>query len=212
MLKLMTVRCDQCGHENSPHYTFCGMCGAALRPSSPVAEEPPLERVRPVRPVVSGPSILGLGEEPTHNNVDYLLEDEPSGHGRMFLALVLLLITAGFLVWHWRRDVYPWAGLWLRQLTARVTQTASPPAAPAASPAEPPATTPPDASHTTTPTEPPAPATTAEQAHPGATPEKAEAGQQAGPEPQAPSTAATVPQTKASELAQPQQNENAESQ
>jgi hypothetical protein len=211
MLNIMTIRCDQCGHENNPHYSFCGQCGATLRPSSPVAEEPPPERVRPV---VSGPSILGLGEEPTHN-VDYLLEDEPSGHRRMFVALILLL-AAGFLVWHWRRDVYPWAGLWLHQLTARVTQTVSPPAAPATLPAEPPATTPPDASHTTTPAEPPAPATTPEEGHPAATPEKAEAEQKAGPDSQAPrqvpTIAATVPQNKTSNLAQPQQSENAESQ
>ena len=45
-----------------------------------------------------------------------------------------------------------------------------------------------------------------------AAPEKAEAEQGAGSEAQVPSTAATVPQTKASDLAPPQQSENAESQ
>jgi hypothetical protein len=102
------MQCVQCGHENNSQYRFCGMCGASLHPILPPVEEPPPERAP--RPV-SGPSFLGLGDEPPRRNLDYLLEDEPPpSRGRVFLALLLLVLIAVFLVWHWRRDGYPWAG------------------------------------------------------------------------------------------------------
>jgi len=42
-------------------------------------------------------------------HVRYLLEDdEPRVHWRMYVALVLLVITAGALVWHWQTNGYPW--------------------------------------------------------------------------------------------------------
>jgi hypothetical protein len=60
---------------------------------------------------VSGPSFLGLADEP-RQSVSYLLEDnEPSG-GRKFALVLLLLIIGGgaFLFWHWKRtgNIYPW--------------------------------------------------------------------------------------------------------
>jgi hypothetical protein len=190
MLNLMTVRCGQCGHENNPEYRFCGMCGATLRPSSSAGEE----RREKIPPFVSGPSILGLGDEPAHN-VDYLLEEEPgSGHGRILVALILLLVTAGFLVWRWRRDGYPWAGL----TTSRPAVSSAPTSSPAAA--------------ATSPAEPPAPVAVPAEGHAGAAPEKAAAEQGAGSESQVPSTAATVPQAKASDLAPPQASENSQSQ
>jgi hypothetical protein len=61
-----------------------------------------------MRPPVSGPSFLGLGDERTRD-LDYLLEDEPPrGHGRLYLALFLLILSGGLLAWHWQRDGYPW--------------------------------------------------------------------------------------------------------
>jgi hypothetical protein len=64
-----------------------------------------------VRIPVSGPSFLGLGDERSRD-LDYLLEDEaPRGHARLYLALLLLVLSAGLLAWHWQRDGYPWAGL-----------------------------------------------------------------------------------------------------
>src|SRR5580704_11785809 len=102
----MTVRCNQCGHENNPDYRFCGMCGAPLPPTS-ATREPEKARVSPV----GGPSFLGLGDDRT-TDLDYLLDDEPPrGHGRLYLALVLLVMSAGLLAWHWQRDGYPWSGL-----------------------------------------------------------------------------------------------------
>jgi hypothetical protein len=63
---------------------------------------------------VSGPSFLGLGDERSRD-LDYLLEDEPPrGHARLYLALLLLVVSAGLLAWHWQRDGYPWAGLILK--------------------------------------------------------------------------------------------------
>src|SRR5712692_6067572 len=137
MLDVMIVRCGECGHENNPQYLFCGMCGARLRFSPPAAAEPPRETVQPR---VSGPSFLGLADEPARN-VAYLLEDEPRSHGRVFVALLLLLVTAGFLVWHWRRDGYPWAALRAGRAALSGAPAASSPAAASPSPAQPPATT-----------------------------------------------------------------------
>jgi len=103
---LMSARCDQCGHENNPEYRFCGVCGAPLPPGVPV-REPEREKVSSV----GGPSFLGLGDDRS-SDLDYLLEDEtPRGHGRMYLALLLLMLSAGLLAWHWQRDGYPWEGL-----------------------------------------------------------------------------------------------------
>jgi hypothetical protein len=63
---------------------------------------------------VSGPSFLGLGDERSRD-LDYLLEDEPPrGHARLYLALLLLVVSAGLLAWHWQRDGYPWSGLVLK--------------------------------------------------------------------------------------------------
>lgn len=61
-----------------------------------------------MRPPVSGPSFLGLGDDRTRD-LDYLLEDDPPrGHGRLYLALFLLILSGGLLAWHWQRDGYPW--------------------------------------------------------------------------------------------------------
>lgn len=129
----MTVRCVQCGQENNPQYRFCGMCGAPLSaPPAPVRSEAARERVRIP---VSGPSFLGLGDEHTRD-LDYLLEDEPPrGHGRLYFALLLLVISGALLAWHWKRDGYPWAGLIQKPGTS--APVASAPATP------PEATTPP---------------------------------------------------------------------
>jgi hypothetical protein len=59
---------------------------------------------------VSGPSFLGLGDE-RYRDLDYLLEDEPAqGHKRLYLALLLLVVSGALLAWHWQRDGYPWSG------------------------------------------------------------------------------------------------------
>src|SRR6202045_5213891 len=120
----MTVRCVQCGQENNPQYRFCGICGAPLGPPpAAVPNDPGRERVRVP---VSGPSFLGLGDE-RYRDLDYLLEDEPPrGHARLYLALLLLVVSAGLLAWHWQRDGYPWAGLIQRQAASSAPASAPP--------------------------------------------------------------------------------------
>jgi hypothetical protein len=121
----MTVRCVQCGQENNPQYRFCGMCGAPLGPPpAPVPVEVGRERVRVP---VSGPSFLGLGDE-RYRDLDYLLEDElPRGHGRLYLALLLLVVSGALLAWHWQRDGYPWAGFILKPTVSRTAPVNSAP-------------------------------------------------------------------------------------
>ena len=106
MLGIMSARCGQCGHENNPEYRFCGICGAPLQPATTTREagtaRPPSR--------VSGPSFLGLGDDHTRD-LDYLLEDDPPrGHGRLYLALLLLIASAAVLAWYWR-DGNPWTEL-----------------------------------------------------------------------------------------------------
>ena len=123
MLGVMTARCDQCGHENNPEYRFCGICGAPLQPAIS-AREPGRARVSSS---LSGPSFLGLGDERSRD-LDYLLEDEPPrGHGRFYLALLLLVLSGALLAWHWRRDGYPWAGLVPKPTLRNIPATSSAP-------------------------------------------------------------------------------------
>lgn len=109
------LRCPHCGKENPAEYRFCGMCG---KPVSPPASTPPtvngvkapVERREQEENVpLTGPSFLGLGH--SSDQVGYLLEDEESsssGHGRMYLALVLLLLAGGLLGWKWHFGTFPW--------------------------------------------------------------------------------------------------------
>lgn len=107
------LRCEQCGHESDPQYRFCGMCGSRLPTSQTVSarkDNPPLaaeekERSRPV----SGPSFLGLADEPT-DRITYLLEDEPgTSHGARLFVIILLLAGFAFAGWHWRSMLRGWA-------------------------------------------------------------------------------------------------------
>jgi double zinc ribbon protein len=53
---------------------------------------------------ISGPSFLGLNEQPGSNgDVEYLLEDEPSGGGlRKLILLLIIAAIAGLLFMQWR--------------------------------------------------------------------------------------------------------------
>lgn len=144
MLVSMTTRCDQCGHESDTRYRFCGMCGAKLPAPAPPPPQPREETVPPpasrqespaARPV-SGPSFLGLADEPA-SSVTYLLEDElsESHWGR---TLVLLLFIAGLAAagWHWRSNVraYVTAHLAEHPATSTADNTAAPSTAEAPEP------------------------------------------------------------------------------
>jgi hypothetical protein len=56
---------------------------------------------------ISGPSFLGLNSQPENNgDVEYLLEDEPSGSGlRKVLLLVVLAAILGLLFMQWRSSL-----------------------------------------------------------------------------------------------------------
>ena len=151
MLDVMIVHCDQCGHENNPQYQFCGMCGARLQ-APPPPEPRPIQRERPSLPV-SGPSFLGLADEPSRDrDVHYLLEDEPRGHGLGHVLLLVIMAGAAFGAWHFRAELYPlWSPLWARISASMRLSVGTPPAP--QSPAPPPSTEAPGSPHSATVTE-----------------------------------------------------------
>ena len=60
---------------------------------------------------VSGPSFLGLSNEPSSDNFQYLLEDPEAGPHRGRLLVLFLLIAIGLgLGWQWRHGAFPFAG------------------------------------------------------------------------------------------------------
>lgn len=136
----MLTRCNQCGYENGPNYRFCGMCGAPLESAAP-AKAPAVAAPSETKAApVSGPSFLGLAEEPPRDGLEYLLEDdEPrSSHWRLYLALAILAVAA-LLIWaRWRQFGYPWAAQsTTAQAPAAQTQPAPAVEPPAPLPSEP---------------------------------------------------------------------------
>lgn len=106
------LRCEQCGHESDPQYRFCGMCGSRL-PAAPNVSTGRHGKARAEEDSapspVSGPSFLGLADEPT-DRVAYLLEDEPDGsRGARLFVIILLLVGVAFAGWHWRSPLREWA-------------------------------------------------------------------------------------------------------
>ena len=99
----MLIRCTHCGYQNNEHYRFCGMCGALLRLPEAEPASGPTQAPAPSNPPAAKPP------QPPPRNLDYLLEDEPEEHGhhgRMYLALALLLIAGVVLAWQWYRGGY----------------------------------------------------------------------------------------------------------
>jgi cytoskeletal protein RodZ len=126
----MLVKCEKCGYENFPQHRYCGMCAAPLRlpgPGGPAPAPPPApvpslavpqyaasqhkeDVVAPAKAAVprpvSGPSFLGLGDEPAEDkSASYLLEDETTGHRGRNLILILLIAAVAVAAWHWRQDL-----------------------------------------------------------------------------------------------------------
>jgi hypothetical protein len=101
----MTVRCEQCGHENDVQYHFCGMCGSPLRSPAALAVKP----TATTTPVALVPSFLGLTDEPKRD-LNYLLEDddEPSSRRWLYIVAVLLLALGGGAAWYWWSGAWPW--------------------------------------------------------------------------------------------------------
>jgi hypothetical protein len=127
----MLVRCEKCGYENFPQHRFCGMCAAELRLPGPGGSQPAPspQRVSPppvsLRPLsqpsspparatreevtaqkVSGPSFLGIGNEPVDSrSLSYLLEDETPQHRGRNLILIVLIAAVAAAGWYWRQDL-----------------------------------------------------------------------------------------------------------
>lgn len=167
------MRCPFCGQDNPAQYRFCGMCGKAMTPSTPAdAKESTSLRETPVvvpssrvngerlreessrqdasrneEVPFTGPSFLGLSSGPSSEHAEYLLDDEASssGHGRMYLALILLVIAGGLLGWRWYYGGFPWqqrSSAPAATTTAQTNNTANPPAVPNSQTTAPPASTP----------------------------------------------------------------------
>ena len=122
----MLIKCEKCGYENFPQHRYCGMCAAELRipgvpapppaPPSPrvppvvvqppKAAAPPLKEKETAPQQVSGPSFLGLGNEPAENrSFSYLLEDDTPSHRGRNVILILLIAALAAAAWYWRQDV-----------------------------------------------------------------------------------------------------------
>jgi len=55
---------------------------------------------------VSGPSFLGLGNEPADSrSLSYLLEDETPQHRGRNVILIVLIAAVAVAAWHWRQDL-----------------------------------------------------------------------------------------------------------
>jgi hypothetical protein len=156
----MLVKCEKCGYENFPQHRYCGMCAAPLRiPGVGVAPPPRPPAPTPLPPVqhaapkyeerlatpskeaaprqVSGPSFLGLGQEPAEDKTfSYLFEDEAPSHRGRNLVLILLISAAVGAIWYWRQDLRVVAERLLNTLPAAEKSAASKPdSTSAASPA-----------------------------------------------------------------------------
>lgn len=129
MPAVMLVKCEKCGYENFPQHRYCGMCAAPLRipgvaaapastppaqtPLPPVQqgaakyEEPPLTSAKEAAPrQLSGPSFLGLGQEPAEDkSFSYLFEEDTPRHRGRNVVVFLLFVAIAAAIWHWRQDL-----------------------------------------------------------------------------------------------------------
>jgi len=133
----MGLRCQKCDCENDSRYRFCGMCGSELtKPQQKPRTEEQTTQSKPAREqvyAVSGPSFLGLADEPS-NTAAYLLEDDVSrshwGRG-VFVVVVLGCVTAA--AFHWHHDLREWAARFSHQSSATQTEQVSYSASPISS-------------------------------------------------------------------------------
>ena len=132
MNEAMTIRCPECGYENRDMYRFCGMCGATLRQET-APEQAPVERQTSEAPAVTEPKLPAVQPVSTQapsRSLDYLLEDEPpKSRAKLYLTLVLLVVAAGLMLWHWTHDGYPAVESTSPASSAAPTSASSPPAA-----------------------------------------------------------------------------------
>jgi hypothetical protein len=115
------------GSPAAPRPAAIPVAPVPVPPAPKQADPAPLPAYRTERsskPVISGPSFLGLSTPGPHverhserdplrpsSNLDYLLEDEeepPRGGGKLILVVVALALAAGFGYLHWKQGGFNW--------------------------------------------------------------------------------------------------------
>lgn len=152
--------CPKCRNDNPADYRFCGMCGTPLEKpvTAPESEgsarsaelSDQRERASYAQNPVSGPSFLGLGDEPSRSgygnssrDVTYLFEDERPRrtYWRFTLVLIILAAFAGMGWLEYTRSGKAWNAPWSKGPAQTPVQASQPaPQEPAAPPpSQPPA-------------------------------------------------------------------------
>jgi len=219
------------------------MCGAQLpvkaeaaKPAAVTPAAPPLPATTSTpsapsspKPVsdVSGPSFLGLSDQPASRGVEYLLEDEEShdaGRRRMYAALLLLVIAGILIIWQWRRGGLEWVERLKGTLTGNAPvatsveestpQTPGPPVGPGAATSPAPSAPMTSASNpsTTSSTPPPTPSDSSHMVTPNESAGDKQEADKASPPPatnEAPSEAANEKAARTSQESAPQPAEEA---
>jgi hypothetical protein len=198
-------------HERTPSILGLGD-EPVVRPSERASSQSlrtnaPRERSQPV----SGPSFLGLGDEPARD-LDYLLEDEEpsSGHKSMSIFLLLLLAGVVYAGWRWRAEIYPRAAEALHRVEAIIAPSSTNSSSSQTPTEAPPAAT--TDSHTITP----------QDEHSATAPEKTETAKQpvsaetstpasSAPASSAPGSSEPAAQTRAAESAESQSTDSSSS-
>ncbi len=143
----MPRRCAKCEYENGPQNQFCGMCGsplpdqrhAAATNVSVLHRESSLEESELSANLHTGPTFLDISEAPPGGRLanpesredavkqaSYLLEEQGetiTDHGRMKVALLLLVTALAVLGWHWRQGLRTWFAGMRGTTTLAVTDT-----------------------------------------------------------------------------------------
>jgi hypothetical protein len=86
------------------------MCGSRLPEFQPMSDgrRTGSNRGDPTTPV-SGPSFLGLADEPTESATYLLEDDQSSAHWGRRVFVMLLLACVAVAGWHWRQPLREWA-------------------------------------------------------------------------------------------------------
>jgi hypothetical protein len=131
----MGVRCEKCGHENDQQFLFCGMCGQRL--PSVEWQETNADPASPPKP--SSESLFPSDYQGKTDSVSYLLTDDeeevhPRHTGRLYLALLLLVVSLVLLAAHWRQYAHSWISEYVARSAAsnpgEASETSDNPASP----------------------------------------------------------------------------------
>lgn len=149
------MRCPRCSTENPPEYRFCGMCGNPLENLAEADHQvkarsepaPRQEKVPPAQRPISGPSFLGLSNEPARGSfgepsrdVNYLLDESEvprRTYWRFTLIMIILLILGGLARLEYIQSGKAWVAPWSKQRPSKPIQASQPEQPPQSAPANP---------------------------------------------------------------------------